>query len=239
MTTLYYAFSMGSRGQKTEDSLFLKLPGRISLTIGARFGRAGMDVGDAGFGLIQRNHGLAAVGHPGVFAARHGIFGDVSELAILDQVAERLRSLLLIHGVGVDSGAHGLQVFLEGGFARVLDGAYKAGNRHGDEDADNGHHDHQLDEGKAGLCTISAQMRFLSCSHHVAYLVPSSAVPCDLECTSKTLCPPYESESGSSCMERNPHSAWPVIGSTGILRRTLTFLPCTSTPFTSVSRSGG
>src|SRR5208283_5172597 len=151
--------------------------------------------------------------------------------AVLDQVVERLRSLLLVHGVGVDGRAHGLQVFLERGLARVPDGADKAGNRHGDEDADNGHHDHQLDESKAGLCASAAHV-----FHHVAYLVPSSAVPCDLECTSKTLCPPYESESGSSCMERNPHSAWPVMGSTGILRRNLTFLPCTSTPSTSVSR---
>ena len=43
-------------------------------------------------------------------------------------------------------------------------------------------------------------------------------------------------------MERIPHSALPVIGSTGILRRNLYFAllgPLSVTPFTSVSRSGG
>src|ERR1017187_2741508 len=76
-------------------------------------------------------------------------------------------------------------------------------------------------------------------TYQVEYFVPSRPVPVDFEYTSKTPCPPYESDPGSSCMERKPHSAWPVIGSVGILRRNLTFLPCTSTPFTSVSRSGG
>src|ERR1700681_2114696 len=47
------------------------------------------------------------------------------------------------------------------------------------------------------------------------YLVPSNPVPCDLVKTSNTLCPPHESESGSSCIERIPHSVLFVIGSTG------------------------
>src|SRR5258708_6205371 len=44
------------------------------------------------------------------------------------------------------------------------------------------------------------------------------------EYTSKTLCPPQLWESGSSCMARKPHSAFPVIGSTGILRRNRTLV---------------
>src|SRR3954451_19822336 len=71
------------------------------------------------------------------------------------------------------------------------------------------------------------------------YLVPSSAVPFDLVCTSKTLLPSQESESGSSCMERRPQSVSPIIGSVGIRRKNFNFFPPTSTPLTKVSRSGG
>ena len=51
------------------------------------------------------------------------------------------------------------------------------------------------------------------------YFVPSKADAVDFEYTSKTLLPPQLVESGSSCTDRKPHSARPVIGSTGILRR--------------------
>src|SRR6266576_397285 len=51
------------------------------------------------------------------------------------------------------------------------------------------------------------------------YLVPSSAVPVDFEYTSNTFLPPQLVESASSRTARKPHSACPVIGSTGILRR--------------------
>src|SRR5580704_9315792 len=89
MTTIYYAISKGFEGQKTDGGLFPKSPGRIRLSVGAGFGGAGMDVVDAGLGLIERVHGLGGVGDPGVFAARHGIFGDGSDVAILHQVVER------------------------------------------------------------------------------------------------------------------------------------------------------
>src|SRR5580658_8935636 len=62
-------------------------------------------------------------------------------------------------------------------------------------------------------------------AYQSAYFVPSIAVPCDLEVTSKTFCPPHESLFDSSCMERKFHSALPVIGSTGMLRINLSFLP--------------
>src|SRR5690242_9719392 len=75
-----------------------------------------------------------------------------------------------------------------------------------------------------------------------AYLVPSRAVPCDLECTSKTFLPPHEVESGSSWTDCKFHSARPVIGSTGMRRkkRTLRSEPAPIwMGFTSESRSGG
>src|SRR5258708_33998561 len=70
------------------------------------------------------------------------------------------------------------------------------------------------------------------------YFVPSGAVSEDLVKTSKTLLPSHESEGGSSCIERSPHSVLLVIGSIGMRRRNFSFLPLTSTPATNESRPG-
>src|SRR5215470_20256149 len=61
--------------------------------------------------------------------------------------------------------------------------------------------------------------------HQSEYLVvPSSEVAWDLEYTSKTFLPHQFPESESAETQRIPHSACPVTGSTGILRRKRTFL---------------
>ena len=91
--------------------------------------------------------------------------------------------------------------------ARRIDWLYDR-NRDRDQDQDHADDDHQLDQGKAALPPV-------------AELVPlpgpctpcrRAPVPCALVNTSKTFCPPQESESGSSCMERRPHSVLLVIG---------------------------
>src|SRR5438445_3714612 len=82
----------------------------------------------------------------------------------------------------------------------------------------------------------------LMLSYQFAYRVPSLAVACDFEYTSKTFFPHQLVESGSSDTHRKPQSDCPVIGSTGTRRRNRIFLssPAPSlTPLTSVSRSGG
>src|SRR5215475_11400932 len=83
--------------------------------------------------------------------------------------------------------------------------------------------------------------RFFVITHQSEYLLPSRAVPCDLEYTSKTFLPHQLTESGSSVTQRKPQSACPVIGSTGTFLKKRIFLSAvpTWTPFTSVSRSGG
>src|ERR1700679_611359 len=87
---------------------------------------------------------------------------------------------------------------------------------------------------------VSSLVAYHSRVHHqVLYLVPSSAVPWLLLYTSYTFCPPKLSASGGSWLDRNPQSVLPDIGSTGIARRNRIFLSFTSTPFTSVCRSGG
>src|SRR5579884_1434405 len=61
-------------------------------------------------------------------------------------------------------------------------------------------------------------------SHYQSeYLVPSMAVALDSEKTSNTSFPPQLVESESSCTDRIPHSAFPVMGSTGIRRRNRTW----------------
>src|SRR6185437_257015 len=92
---------------------------------------------------------------------------------------------------------------------------------------------------RMGLSRLKMKTLFNNFHYQSLYLVPSSAVPVALVCTSKTLLPSHESESGSSCIERSPQSVSPVIGSVGIRRKNFNFLPPTSTPLTSVSRSGG
>ena len=96
-------------------------------------------------------------------------------------------------------------------FPRRLHGSDEAGNGQRREDADDRHHDHQLHQRKARVLFPDSCACRLPTSRE--YLVPSRAVPCDFEYTSKTLCPPKESDVGSSCIERSPHSALPVIGS--------------------------
>jgi 50S ribosomal subunit-associated GTPase HflX len=79
----------------------------------------------------------------------------IPQVAVLEQVVERLRRLLLVHGVGVDGRAHHVQIFLEHRFLGLPDGALKA--RHGDhhEYADDRHHDQQLDQRKARVLFAS------------------------------------------------------------------------------------
>src|ERR1051325_2437369 len=75
--------------------------------------------------------------------------------------------------------------------------------------------------------------------HHSEYGRPSVPVSCELEYTSKTFFPHQLCESGSSETQRNAQSFCFVIGSTGISLMNRTFLSCTFTPLTSVSKLGG
>src|SRR5690242_5588020 len=75
--------------------------------------------------------------------------------------------------------------------------------------------------------------------HHSEYGRPSVPVSCELEYTSNTFFPHQLCESASSETHRNPQSFSFVIGSTGTSLIKRTFLSCTFTPLTSVSKFGG
>src|SRR6202158_6001038 len=79
-----------------------------------------------------------------------------------------------------------------------------------------------------GLQNFGLRALDLNFIYQSLYLVPSKATWSDFVKTSKTFCPPQESESLSSCMERIPHSCL-VMGSTGIRRRNFSFLDRKST----------
>ncbi len=216
------------------------LPGVIGGAVGGGDLGAGVDVVDAGFGLVDGGEGVALDGLPGVGAVGEGVDGHGFEVAGPDEVVEGLGGFLFVDGVGVDGGADGVEVFAEDGFAGVADVFGVGGDGEGGEDADDDHDDHEFEEGEAGGGAAGRRGDwFRSEVYHVLYFVPSRPVPGLLVWMSKTFCPPKESESGSSWLERRPQSVELVMGSVGILRRKRTFLPWISTPSTRVWRSGG
>src|SRR5262249_32743270 len=147
----------------------------------------------------------------------------------------------LVQRVLVDGVAHLVEVLAQHRLPRPLHVLLIHGRGDGDEDDDDAHHHHQLEQGEAApavACLSFLVSRKQVPPHHSEYLVPSSATSSDFVYTSKTFCPPQDVESGSSCMDRRPHSVLPVMGSMGMRRRKRSFLPCTSTPLTKVSRSG-
>src|SRR5262249_48345536 len=149
------------------------------------------------------------------------------------QIVKRLWCLLFVERVLVDDLAQSKKILAKHGFFRPQNRLLVNRNCHCDKDQQQTNHNHQLDQSEAPAASSFAV------PYHSLYFVPPSAVPSDLLKTPKPFCPPQESDAGSSCIERKPHSALPVIGSTGILRRNFSFFPPTSTPLTSVSRSGG
>src|SRR5579864_4016572 len=72
----------------------------------------------------------------------------------------------------------------------------------------------------------SRMSRLLGDFYQSAYFVSFIATPCEREYTSKTFLPPQEVDVGSSDTDLRPHSARPVIGSTGIFRRYRTSACC-------------
>src|SRR5258708_39932780 len=142
-------------------------------------------------------------------------------------------------------------------FARALHRFLIALRSHPNQYEDDRNDDHQLDqrESRFHQHAVASPPRTLATSnlrqhpqfdprsnYQSEYLVPSSAVLVDFEYMSNTFFPPQLVESGSSWTARSPHSARPVMGSTGIFRRKRIFRSLavpSCTPCTRVSRSGG
>src|SRR5215469_7649777 len=196
---------------------------------------ATMHIDDPWLRLVRRLDTVIGHRHPAVACVGERVLGQFFQVAGFDQVLKRLWRLLFVQRVLVDERAQGVEIIAQGRLLRVQDRFLVVRNCQREQNDNDADHHHQLNQSKAALSEAFSH----SLSYHVLYFVPSSPVPSDLVYTSKTFCPPQESESGSSCTERRPHSSLPVTGSTGIRLRKRSFLPLESTPLTRVSRSGG
>ncbi len=113
----------------------------------------------------------------------------------------------------------------------MLNGLLIHARRHADQNQNDRDHNHQFDQRESTFgaevslaiyqtrLEMFRKIKALSSAYQSEYLVPSIAMPVDFEYTSKIFLPPQLVESGSSCTARNPHSARPVMGSTGMRRR--------------------
>src|ERR1700676_203722 len=209
-------------------------PTRVCRAIGRGRARRRVHVIDARVLLIHSQQHVVLHDFPVRFIG-HRIFRNNLQIVALHQVIQRLRRFLFVQSVLRDQRTKREQVLTQYGLPRFEQRSLIDRNCNRNQDCHDDHDDHHFQQREPCVAPRSRP----SCHYQSLYFVPSRPVPSDFVWTSNTLCPPHESESGSSCIERRPHSVLPVIGSMGILRRKRTFLPCTSTPFTSVSRSGG
>src|ERR1700758_4568422 len=191
-----------------------------------------MQVADPRLLLVHRQQHLLLLHHP-IRLVGERILRNLLHVVGLHQVFQRLWSLLLVQSVLRNYRSQIKQVLAQHRFLSSQDRVVVQRNGNGEQDQDHADHDHHLQQREAAALPVFAPV------YHSLYFVPSSPVPSDLVNTSNTFCSPQESVVGSSCVERIPHSALPVMGSTGIFRRKRSFFPATSTPVTNVSRSGG
>src|ERR1700680_4681400 len=211
-----------------------------------------MHIHHPGAGLVRAQHYFIELWLP-IFCLSHRVGRHNAQISSFLQSLDGLRSRLLIERVVIDSLAHHLQILLQGSLTGANYRAVIAPRRDPDQNEDDCNYNHQFDQRKAKAANAALRTgnrvhllaHFQSThtrDHQSEYFVPSCAIPCDFEYTSKTFFPPQLVESGSSCTARKTHSFCPVIGSTGILRRKRIFLSLEApscTPFTSVSKSGG
>ncbi len=166
--------------RELSSAIWQELPLAVHGPVAGESLRAGVDVVDAFLGLRDGDWIAGLIGHPGVIAERHGVLRNALQVAALDQIVQGAWAFFLIDGVAVDGRAHGVQVFLEDGFLSLAYGLQVARNGNCREQADDGHDDHQLDDGEAGLtgsCSPGAGQRIVRSRHHVLYFVPSREVP--------------------------------------------------------------
>src|SRR5271165_1159232 len=215
------------------------LPTAVGRTFAGFLLAPAVHVNDAGLRLVRRHDAVVGDGNPGFARVGKGVHGQGLEIARIHEVLQRLGRFLLVERELVNHRSQCVEIVPQDGLSRPQNGRLIAGNCHRHQDDDDADDHHQFNQSESALSRAPLHIWFCQPSYHVLYFVPSSPVPSDLVYTSNTFCPPQESESRSSCIDRSPQSVVPVIGSTGICRKNRIFLPFESTPFTRVSRSGG
>ena len=127
------------------------LPGVVGGAVGGCQLSSAVYVVDAGLGLVDGGQGIVLDGYPRVATFGEGIDRHGFEVASLYQVVERVGGLLLVYGVGVDGGAHGVEIFFEDGLFRVADVIGVGRDGDGREQTDHDHDDHEFEQGEALL----------------------------------------------------------------------------------------
>jgi hypothetical protein len=123
------------------------LPSVVGGAVAGAGCRGGVDVGDAGFLLVDGHHDIFLYDFP-VGLAGQGIERNLPEISGGDQVIERLGRFLLIERVLRDDGAESRQIGAQNGLARldyrlVID---RHGNGGQDHDDENDHHEFEQGE---------------------------------------------------------------------------------------------
>lgn len=140
--------------QKTSNfSVAKRLRGDLPVGVGGSveggFVGAAMDIEDAGRAVGAADGGIFHGDFPGLVGVGDGVLGNLAEVAIRDKVVEGFGGVLLIDGVFVDHVAERKEIVAQYAFLGADDRFLIDRNGYGEEDRDDRHHDHQLDQGEA------------------------------------------------------------------------------------------
>src|SRR5208282_2960899 len=105
----------------------------------------GMDVGNAGGGLIGAEHYVLELGLP-VSLVRHGIHGQRAEVFRADELVEGGRGSLLVQRKMIDGLAESEEILAQHGFLAASDGALVASRGNPEKNHDDGDDHHQFEE---------------------------------------------------------------------------------------------
>src|ERR1700675_1096789 len=126
----------------------IRLPGRIRSSVAPAYLATRMHVVNTRAGLIGAQHGIPDMRDP-IFFLANRVDRNLPQVVSVHQVVKRLRSLLLIQRVIIDGLAHRLQVLLQHRFPGALNGFVVHDCGHANEDRDDHHHNHQLNQRKS------------------------------------------------------------------------------------------
>src|SRR5580704_8185503 len=126
----------------------LHSPGRIRSPVTPVLFAPRMHVVHARAALIRAQHRIPDM-HDPIFLPANRINRHLTQVVTIDQIVQRLRSLLLVQREIINRLPHRLQVLLQHRFPRVLDCLVVNDRRHADQNRDDHHHDHQFKQRKS------------------------------------------------------------------------------------------
>lgn len=116
----------------------------VGCSIKAHLVAAAMHIVDSAFGKSLRGDG-----HPGVCSAGQGVHGDLTDVFFSFQFLQAVRIAAMIGKILINSVPHDEEGAAKIGFFGADQRFLEAGHGHGGQDADDGDHNHHLDQGVA------------------------------------------------------------------------------------------